>query len=570
MKKRGFLILFVFLIAVKISFSLEQDLVFSGTVYKGDVKQIEGKEFAFIVIKDYVSVDIDVMGVTIKNGECKLRDNFNVCVSNVSWAYRNSTTWEDIYKALVNIYAVKSDLTLTQNIAKTELLVDEEADVKLSLENTADIPAENVLLTQIYPAEILVSDAEGCSLYFNTITFKGQVNPRQIRTCEYKIKGLKPVTQDILAEASYFDGLETKNITDTQTITVLNFSLEVDIARNKEKVTVGDNLELSLALRNINEDNDLTVTSFVFKVPNGFIIKKKPKGMEQNNNLLLWNGRIEKESEINFTADLTAAKSGKQIFDVDASYRIAEFLRDFNKSYKMDIVCNCPFIGYNVGNVVPGLKTDFAVYIKNPGNISFRNLKIDYNTNIPDMQNFSTAFGSILKGSTISLIEERIISPPEGEKYYFNISIIYESPFNEFFVKKEKITIPLALPEAEEEIEEEIEAEILNETETEGEIGSEIQNETELEEEIEVEAQGIEENITQETEEKEQAPKEEKEPIVLLKEEGKIPFEALSVAGIIILFIFILAFFRIRKGKKEEEKKETEKSKPGIEPPPQI
>ena len=269
--------------------------------------------------------------------------------------------------------------------------------------------------------------------------------------------------------------------------------------------------------------------------------------MEQNGNLLLWNGKIEKESEINFTATLTAARSGKQIFDVDASYKIAEFLRDFNKSYKMDIACDCPFIEYNVGNVVPGLKTDFAVYIKNPSNISFRNVKIDYNTNIPDMQNFSTAFGSILKGSTIKLIKERVISPPEGEKYYFNISIVYESPFNEFFVKKQSITIPLPLPEVvEEEVQEE--AEMLNETQ---------EGEAETEEEIGVEVQEIEENITQETEAKEEAPEEEKEPIVLLKEEGEIPFEALSVEVVIVFLIFILFFFRIRKGKKKEEKKKT-------------
>ena len=256
MKKRGFLILFIFLITIKSSFSITQENVFSGTVYKGDVEQIEGKEFEFIVIKDYVSVNIDVMGVTIKNGECKIRNNFNVCVSNVSWDRRNSTTWEDIYKALVDIYVIKSDLTLTQNMPKTELLVGEEVNVKLSLENTADIPAENVLLTQAYPIEILVSDPEGCSLAFNTITFKGQVNPRQIRTCAYKIKGLKPVTYGVLAEASYFDGIETKNITETQTITVLNYSLELDITKDKDKITLGENLEFSLTLRNINEDLD--------------------------------------------------------------------------------------------------------------------------------------------------------------------------------------------------------------------------------------------------------------------------------------------------------------------------
>lgn len=544
MKKRGFLILFVFLIIIKTSFSLSQDLVFSDTVYNKDVKDIEGKEFKFRVIKDLVSVDIDVTGVIIGGGGCKIKDNFNICISNISFAYRNSTTWENIYKALVKIYTIKSDLTLTKNIAKTELLVNEEVEVVLSLENTADRPAENVILTESYPNEFFISNMEGCSLNFNKITFQGQVSPRQIRTCTYKVKGIKPVTYTSVVEASYFDGSEIKILEDSQIIKVLNYSLKAEITKDKDDIAVGDDFGLSLTLRNINEDEDLIVTSFVLEVPSGFTIKKTLKGMQKKNNLLLWNGKIEKESEINFTGNLTAIRSGKQVFNTDASYKIAGFLRDFIKSYEINVDCDCPFIDYKVGKVVPGLKTDFIVSIKNPGIISFRNLKIDYTTNIPNIKNFSTAFGSILEGSTIGLIKERITSPAEGERYYFNINIAYESSFNEFFVEKEKIIIPLTLLGVGEEV--------VGESE-------ETLNETGTEEEIEVGTPEIEQNITQEIEEKEEVPKKGKEFIVLLEERAKVPFEALSIIGVIILFISIFVLFRVLKGEREKEKKVAKK-----------
>ena len=189
------------------------------------------------------------------------------------------------------------------------------------------------------------------------------------------------------------------------------------------------------------------------------------------------------------------------------------------KSFKFDITCNCPYIDSTVGNIVPGLKTDFIVSIKNPSSLSFRNLKIDYNSNIPEIRDFSSTYGRIEEGSTINLLKTRILSPSEDDEYYFNISIAYESPFRQFFIKKESIKI------------------------AQGKIEKEKPIEIVVEEQIDVEAQESEENITQESEEKEAVEDvKEEEPIVLFGEKGEIPIRAISVIAIILVLIIAFVF----------------------------
>jgi len=524
--------LLVFLIAVKVSFS-EEDLVFSGTVSSKETKEIEGKEFYFIVTENLASVSIDVSGIIIKNGDCKTKDDFRVCITNISFAYRNSTTWEYIYKALVKVYLVKSELEVTKSAAKTEILVGEETDAELKIENSGEAFAENVVLNEEYPVEFLVSNAEGCFAVFNKITFKGQVAPKQTRICKYKLKGLSPVIYDSKAEGSYFNGVETKNLTAAKTITVSNYSLKASMIMDKKNITIGQDSNFLLTLENIDKNNDLKMTSLVLTVPNRFSIKKKPREMQENNNMLIWNGAIGKKSMLNFTGVLSAVKSGRQDFKIGAAYRIGEFLRDFNESYAFDVNCDCPYVDYEVGSLVPGLKTDFIVSLKNPGKLDFKNLKINYLTNIPEVDNFSSAFGAIVKESSIDLVRERIISPAENDAYYFNISVVYESQFNEFFVQKEAISISL------EKIEKK-------------KVADEIIKEIAAEEKISG-AQEPEKNITQPEEIKGKANETEKEPIILSQKDGKLPWQAISVIAVIAVFILAFVLARFLKGKKEED-----------------
>lgn len=537
MRKRGFLLIFVFLILVKSSFSLTQENVFSGTVFHRDIIEIEGVEFDFKVIKGYIAVDIGVSGLIIQNGDCDIKNNFNVCVKNVTFAYRNSTTWEEIYKALVDVYIIKSSLTVTEIMEKSNILIGEKIDVTLSLENTADIPAVNIVFSDQFPNEIQASDPVGCTLSFNKITFKGQVNPNQIKTCTYKLKGLEPISYDSGYVGSYFDGVNTVNLTSDKSITVLNYSLSTNISLDKEIISIGEVVGLGITLKNINEDDDLTMTSFLLEIPKGFIIIDKPKEMLQKGNIFIWSGKINKETDVNFTASLKASKSGKQVINLNAAYQIGGFLRNLNRSFDYNVKCDCPIIDHKIGTIVPGLKTDFKVSLINPGSIDFRNLKVDYSSNIPGIGTFSTAYGRFFKGSNINLIDTRILSPSEDEKYFFNISIVYQTTFNEFFTETKTIII------SEEKIE--VKEEVI-------EVKEENNTEETSEEKIDVESEEIEEKIeTTDSSENSTQPAE-NDPIII-DQDIDPSFKSLYIVAGMVFIILSIGILWIVKGRKEEE-----------------
>jgi len=543
MKKRGFFILLALLITVEAVTAQSDDLVFSDTITHKENRVIEGKDFDFRVTNVGVSVDIDGQGIIVDPFLCKLKNNFNICISNVTFAYKNLTTYEYIYKALVKIYLKKSALTITKNV-NGSFLVGESKEIELKLENTANIPAENVVLTDKYPSEILVSEVEGCILKFNTVTFNGPIGPEKTRTCTYKITGLKPTNFTSKVEASYFNGLQDVNLTVSSLINILGFSLEVKLTKDKENIMIGDEVKLYLSLKNTNQIGDLKVTSLILEVPRGYIIQKKPKEMSLNNNMISWSGKLGNESD--FTIDLKAARSGKQKFNLDYSYTVANFLREFNESHEINIDCNCPYIDYQIGNLVPGLKTDFKISIINLGSINFRNLKVDYDTNIPGLDDYSTAYGEINKNSIIEILNKRIQSPAEGESYYFNINIAYESSFNQFFTQKKSLTIPLTSGSQLEEPEI-IEVENLNESE--------------IDEKIDVESNDADSDITNQTSDSEEGNETILDPIIIEEEKTKISLKALSIIGFILVLIVIFVIIMAIKGKKKE---------PDLEIPPEL
>ena len=113
MERRGvFFTISVFLLLVLLPnvHSIYGELAYSGTVEDGDIVNITGKEFEFRIDPQSkkVLIEIDVSGLIINNGECEIKDGLQICVKNVSLSYRNYTSYYDVYKALIEVYQIKS------------------------------------------------------------------------------------------------------------------------------------------------------------------------------------------------------------------------------------------------------------------------------------------------------------------------------------------------------------------------------------------------------------------------------------------------------------------------------
>lgn len=540
MGKRGtfFTVFMFFLLALIPSvFSISGDLEFSGTVNDGDKVEIAGKTFEFRIdsVSSKVLVEIDASGVIVNNGECKLRDRFNICVQDISFSYKNLTTYRYVYKALIEVYRLKSTIKATISIEKDEILIDEETIVELSIENTADISAEDVMATINLPSSILVTDVIGCKLVSGNVVFKDNVHPTQIRKCTYKIRGLTADDFELKANISYNDGTEIKSLSSNGVdVKVYNYSLKISSNENKTSFNIGEKINLTIKVENINGEYDLDVTTLSIKIPEKLLLLKRPPNTRGTRKIISWSGSLGPEENKEFLLQLQGLVTKNYTVSTEASYKINKFLRKTKEDVNIEVKCDCPYIKHEFSNeiVVPEQGSVLLANIINPSSAnSFSNVKLDFVTNVPGIEEYSKVYNTIRPGEIIKIFDSSIIGPSLGQFYYFNITASYESANNQVFVVKDNIIIKI--PE-EEKIKEIIEE------------GPEGEIEEEKTEEVALETKKPEELI----EEEEKEIQEEELRITIIDEE-KEPIKAYAILGFIaaLFFILVLVFtFRRKKG----------------------
>ncbi len=539
MKKRGILLLLfaVFsVIFIPQSYPIYEESVYSGTVKDGQVVEVSGKNFEFRVdsVSSKAIVSIDSSGFIIKSNECRIKDNFDVCVKNISFSHRDLTSYIDIYQAEVEIYRIKSNVDVTHTIDKSSILIDEEAAVELSVENTADIAAKDFTAAVQIPNSIMVTDYEGCKKSFDSITFREDIHPKQVKKCTYKIKGLFGDEFELTADASYFDGVETVSADpDPLSVKVYNHSLKISSELKKSKFDIDESLNLTTNVENINDQYELAVTAFNIKIPDNVLIIKQPKGMVKNNRVLSWSGNLAPKEKKSFVAELQARRTGNYTVAAEASYKISKFLRGADHKSQIEVGCDCPYIYREISpeNYAPGEKILMSAFLVNPGNIhSFSNIKIAYSANIPGFQDFSASHAEINPKENIKILSSSFAAPESNESYYFNITAVYSSDNKETFAVKDYTVVKIAEDEA-------------------GVIEDREQAEEEkiLEESISEAGEETEESVQEEM-------PEENIPVITLENEKESPLKAYIIIGIISAVTFVivvLAVFKRKSMKKE-------------------
>ena len=548
MGKRGIFFLFCMLILLILApnvLSIYEELLFSNTVEDGDAVNISGKEFEFRIDSQSskVFIEIDVSGIIVESGDCKIKDNLHICVQNVSFSYRNYDPWYDVYKAEVKVYQIKSKLDVTHTIDKEDLLIDEEATGVLSFENTADIPAEDATATMPIPSNLIITEIEGCKQTGGIILFKNDVAPRQIKACTYKVKGVSSGDYELRANVTYFDGVETKTtVSGAITGKVYNYSLKIKYDAKRSIFNIDEKFNLTIAAENTNDEHDLTVTALSIKIPERLLLVKKPKEMTGTNKLLSWSGPLKAKESRNFTMELQTLTTGNFPIIADASYKISKFLRETETSFDIKVDCQCPHIEHDFSQniVVAGQRAVLIADLVNPGHNDFKNVRLSYVTDVPGIEPKSTTYSSIKAGERIRMFGSSVIAPGLGEAYYFNITSSYQSPFGEVFVKKE--SIPIKVGGVEETL-----------------VEKKEQNQTQEEKGENVSLTSGEIAGAVKEEEKKQEQKTEEVPVTTLQAEKKRPIMAYVTVGIILVLIIGFVFLRNLKGVKElaEQTKQT-------------
>jgi hypothetical protein len=457
MKKRLIFLLFgvIALIIIPSVISIYEELIYSETVEDGDAVTIDGKEFGFKIDSksNKVFIEIDVSGVIVEGGSCTIKDKYDICISNINFSYRNYDPWYDVYKADVDVYKIKPKLEILNTLEKTDLLINEEVGVSLTIENTADVVAENIATTVKIPKSIEVADVVGCSKTEEGVRFDVSVFPRQTRICTYKIRGIFGGDYEIETVANYFDGTENISLeADDLEIKVYNYSLNIISKLNKSVFDVGEKLNFTLGLENTNEDYDVQVTTFTVKIPNNLILVKGAKNFVGSGKLLGWSGTLAPGDNETFIFEFQGTRTGNYSVITEAKYRVGKFLRSSKKTTNIEIRCDCPAVvhEFSQGIAVPGQRIGMTADLVNPSlKKLFRNVKVGYATNIPELQDFSRGYAEIKPGETIKIFDSTIITPGLDEVYHFNISAVYESLDNQIFVAKDNIRIKIPNEEGE-------------------------------------------------------------------------------------------------------------------------
>jgi len=521
-KKRLFVI--VFLLFLPSVLSLTEESLYSGTVEDDEKVNAGNFEFEFKVASEGgVFIRYDGKGIIIMEGDCKYRDNLHFCVGDISWAYRNMELWKDIYQAEVDIWALKGELDITKNIEKTRLLIDDTSQIETLLQNTGSEAIQNVVFKDDYPDSIRIANIEGCSFNKknNGVEWEGDLAPQVKKSCSYTLSGLQAVKHDSKAEASYFDGVTVQNAySDEVEIEVRNYSLQTETSLSKDRVGIGEPVNFSIVLENINNEEEISVLSFKVDIPATLKILKKSRELNKKGNILSWRGDIEINEKKNLTMELQAIRTGNTPIYIEKQYKVGEFTRKFTETPNMNVYCDCLTINYEVSDeIVPGKETNFKVYLLNPSFTNkFKDIKINVFSNIPFADQISNFYSVLDKGKSIMLYDYNIIVP-EGGSYYYNISVNYKSEYGQYFKDKKHILIK-------EGVVEEIE-EALNETTI---------------VKAEIEEKETEENATEE---------EIETTVVNIKDEN-FPLNYILMGLIaLIIFVIVAGIVKIKKLKKE-------------------
>jgi len=508
--------------------AINEELIYSDDVYSGQTVNISGETFTFSLStsNDRLSVKLPSgLGIILKNKSCEIRDNYDICFTGTEFWYHNYTLDWDFYKASVKIYVVLSEIELTKTVDKTNPLIGEETKIDLTIKNTGDREATNIIFSDNIPSSFAITDISGCSIEDNNIKWYGSLDKNLEKKCSYKIKALSKTTFNSKASLKYNDGVKLVQLySDTQTITVPDYQLNISIELDKNNTEIGQNINLDITLTNVNNEKDISVELFSITIPYGLKVTTVPRYLNQDFNKYFWKGTLSKEESTSFNFKLKGEFVNNYTLRPKASFIINSLRKEIEKPTYINVYTPSLSIDYRINKAVlrSSEKANIVIEIKNPSTIhSFKDIELVIESELPGIEKITKKLDR-LKPLESKKVSDLSFTAPDVEarkEYTINISLNYESDYNQVLRLKEEKTVTVIRKG-------EIVGPVINET-----------NITEIEEKENVSL--VEENITQQGGESK------------IKKYASTIFFIVIIIGIffiiILIFIFIHATKRIKK-----------------------
>ncbi len=456
MQKEVFIyITLMLLIIIPSAYAVDEKQIYSGTIYshQTNTANISNEIYTFSLSSAHDKAIITLptnSRVIVKNDSCETTENYKICVSNSGFWYHNTTLDDDIYKASVKIYSFLTETTeveLTRTIKTTEFLIGEQTKIDVTLKNTGNVDATNIVYSDPIPTSFAITQISDCVVYTNsthrTVKWSGSLKKGMEKRCSYKIKALQNTTFKSQASITYNNGVKiVKSHSETSTIIIPNYQLNMILTLDKNEVKLGQVANLNINLTNINNNNSIAITSFKITIPDELDISTPPKYLTQDYKELSWEGKLTKGETKIFNIKLKSKYIRNYTLKPKASFIINNIRKEVEKSISLNSYGDTLLMLLRVSEEIPSSeKLNIPVTIKNPSSThSFKDIELIIESELPDFIEITRKIDN-LKPLELKEIKDIYFTAPDvvGKKNYsVNLKIIYKSEYNQILEAKEE------------------------------------------------------------------------------------------------------------------------------------
>ena len=263
----------------------------SGWVFSGETVKVENRAFTFLMTNETVTVDYVTDFLKLQNNTCDMTEHVRFCVNNIEY---NHIT--DRIRADVDVYTLKPTITMTRTISEAGIVVSQEVTITVTIANTGDARATNVVFTDAFPSELEITEHEIVRKEGNSAKWTGSISPDITETFIYKIKAKDNVETSIKGKLSYYDGFETKTVySGALSITATPFFTLIP-SFGRTTIYTGETTNYSVNMSNAfywNASKKLKVDALELVVDRGLEITEKPGTVQKvGENIYRWSGDI--------------------------------------------------------------------------------------------------------------------------------------------------------------------------------------------------------------------------------------------------------------------------------------
>lgn len=246
---------------------------YSGWIYNNNEFSFDGIDYDVVISKGGSSIVlVSEDSINIELSSCKHQDFRKFCYNS---SFYDTQLKE--YKAYLNIYYLKPEITIERTITDTSLEVGETSEITIQLENTGDEDATVEFYDEL-PRNAKITSVDNAEISGSSIIWEGEIEPDETYEITYEIKSMGSFDLYTKARAKYFDGLNEVTVFSEQANLVSLEPLEFELSFDKEEYGLNENVNLTIEItNNPEEDVDLNLELLL---PENVDLVKEPSNFE--------------------------------------------------------------------------------------------------------------------------------------------------------------------------------------------------------------------------------------------------------------------------------------------------